>query len=86
LLDDDGATATAVHSPHGVQQEDEESPQGDELKTPFREWVVTGRGLMAARTDRGGPLARPHEDLDTLAVGGETGSIVDKTPKAVAAV
>jgi hypothetical protein len=48
LLDDDGATATAVHSPHGVQQEDEESPQGDELKTPFRQLVVTGRGLMAA--------------------------------------
>jgi hypothetical protein len=60
--------------------------QGNELKTPFCELLVTGRGLMAARTDRGGRLARPHEDLDTLAVGGESSPMVDKPPEPMAAV
>jgi hypothetical protein len=45
-----------------------------------------GRGLMAARTDRGGPLARPHEHLDALMVGTEANPMIDKPPEAVAAV
>jgi len=38
---------------HGVQKEDEKPPQGNELKVPFGELVVTGRRQMAARADRG---------------------------------
>jgi len=42
--------------------------------------------LMAARTDRGGALARPHRDLDTGFVGAEPGAPVDKSLEAAAAV
>jgi len=48
--------------------------------------VVTGRGLMAARTDCSGPLAGPHEDLDALAVGTEASPTVDKPSEVMAAV
>ncbi len=41
---------------------------------------------MAARTDRGGTLSRPHGDFDTFLVHTETGVLVDKTPEMVAAV
>ncbi len=52
--------AAAVHSPHGVQEEDEKSPQRDELKAPLAELVVAGRRLMAARTDGSRAFARSH--------------------------
>ena len=86
FLYDDGAAAPAIYTPHCVQQEDEKSPEGNELKSPFSELVVTGSALMAARTDSGGSLPRPHQDLDALAVGTEASPMVDKSPKAVTAV
>jgi len=52
LLHQHGITAVAVHAAHGVEEEDQESPQEDELKAPLTELVVTGRRLMAARADR----------------------------------
>jgi hypothetical protein len=82
----DGPAAAAIHSPHGVQEEDEKAPQRDELKTAFGELVVPGRGLMTARTDRGGTLAWPYKDLDALVVGTEACPMIDKSPEAVAAV
>jgi hypothetical protein len=48
LLDDDGAAAAAIDASHGVQQEDEESPQQDELEAPLGKLIVAGRGLLAA--------------------------------------
>ena len=39
-------------------EEDEKPPQGDELKAPLGELVVTGRRQMAARADCGRTLAR----------------------------
>ena len=86
FFDDHGAAAAAIDAPHGVQQEDEESPQGNELEAPLGELVVAGRRLMAARADRGRTLARPHGDFDALVVGTETGVLVDKSPEAMAAV
>ena len=53
FFDNDGGAAVAIDTPHGVQEKDEESPQGDELKAPLGELVVARRRLMAARTDRG---------------------------------
>jgi hypothetical protein len=47
FFDGDYATAATVDAPHSVQQEDEKSPQWDELKAPFGELVVTGRRQMA---------------------------------------
>jgi hypothetical protein len=48
LLDYYYAAVAAVGAPHGVQEEDEESSERDEFKTPFGELAVTGRRLMAA--------------------------------------
>jgi hypothetical protein len=50
LLDDCSAAATAVHTSHGVQKEDEELPERNELEAPLGELIVTGSRLMAART------------------------------------
>src|ERR1039457_291510 len=36
FFDDDGVAAAAVYAPHGVEEEDEESPEGNELESPFR--------------------------------------------------
>jgi hypothetical protein len=76
----------AIDASHGVQQEDEESPQRDELEAPLRELIVAGRGLMTAGADGGGTLARPHGDFNALVVGSESGLVVDESPEAVAAV
>ena len=47
-----GAAATAVHTPHGVQEKDEKSPERDEFKAPLVELVVSkARRLKAAGTD-----------------------------------
>src|SRR2546421_10133278 len=73
-------------TPHGVQKEDEKPPQGNELKAPFGELIVTGRRQMAARADCGRTLARLHGHFDTLLVGTEVGVLVDKTSETMAAV
>ena len=52
FFDDDGGAAATIDAPHGVQQEDEKSPEGNKLKPPFGELVIAGRRLMAARADR----------------------------------
>ena len=75
-----------VDAPHGVQKEDEKPPQGNELKAPFGELVVTGRRQMAARADCGRTLSRSHGYFDALFVRTEVGALVDKTPETMAAV
>jgi hypothetical protein len=63
-----------------------ETPQGNELKAPLGELVVTGRRQMAARADCGRTLVRSHGHFDTLLVGTEAGVLVDKTSETMAAV
>src|ERR1017187_9367105 len=63
-----------------------ETPQGNELKAPFGELVVTGRRKKAARAGRGPTLARSYGHFDALLVGTEVGVLVDKTPETMAAV
>jgi hypothetical protein len=60
LLDDHGRAAAAIDAAHGVEQEDEKSPQRDELETPLGKLIVAGRRLMAAGADGGGTPARAH--------------------------
>ena len=79
FFDSHNAAAATVDAPHGVQKEDEKTPQGNELKAPFRELIVTGRRQMAARADCGRTLARSHHHFDTFLVGTEVGVLVDKT-------
>ena len=52
LLDDDGFAAAAIDAPHRIQQKHQKAPEGDELETALGELVVSGGGLMAARTNR----------------------------------
>jgi hypothetical protein len=73
-------------APHGVQQKNQKSPEGDELETPFGELIVSGGGLMTARTDRAGALARPHGDYNALVIGTEACVLVDKSRKTVAPI
>jgi hypothetical protein len=75
-----------IDAPHGIQQEDEESPQRNELKTSFRELVVAGRRQMAARADYGRTFARSQDHFDAFLVGTEPGVLIDKTSKTMAAV
>ena len=66
FFDSHNAAAATVDAPHGVQKEDEKLPQGNELKAPFGELVVTGRRQMAARADCGRTLSRSHGYFDAL--------------------
>ncbi len=54
------AAVAAIDAPHSVQEENQKAPERDELETPLGEMIVTRRRPAAARTDRGGALARPH--------------------------
>jgi len=86
FFDSHNATAATLDAPHGVQKEDEESPQRDEFKTPLGELVVSRRRQMAARADCGRTLARSHGYFDALLVRTEMSVLVDKTPETIAAV
>jgi hypothetical protein len=86
FFDDDGAAAPGIDAAHGVQEEDQKSPEGDELKASLGQLVVTGGRLMAARTDRGRAFARPHRYFDTLVIRTEPGALIDKSAETMAAV
>src|SRR5215813_10553294 len=66
FLDGHHAAPAAIDATHGVQQEDEESPERNELKTSFLELVVTVCPHMAARADCGRIFARSHNYFDAL--------------------
>ena len=86
LLDDNRLTAGAIDAPHGIQQKNQKAPKRNELETPFGELIITGGGLMAARTDRPRTCARTHGNLNTLTIGTEAGLLVNESRKAVTAV
>src|ERR1041385_7385748 len=86
FFDSHYAAAATVDATHGVQKEDEKPPEGNELKAPFGELVVTGRREMAAQADSGRTLARSYSHFDALLVGTEVGLLVDKASETMAAV
>jgi hypothetical protein len=86
LLDDDRLAAAAIDAPHGVKQKNQKSPEGNKLETPFDELIVSGSGLVAARTNRLGALARTYGDFDALVTGTEAGLLVNESRKAVAPI
>src|SRR5262249_8801891 len=51
FFDGYNATAATLDAPHGVQKEDEESPERDEFKAPFGKLIVARRRLVATRAD-----------------------------------
>ena len=86
FLDDHRLAAAAIEASHRVQQKNKKSPERNKFEPPLGELIVSGSGLMAARTDRRRPLARPHSDLDAFVVGTEAGILVNETPEMMAAV
>ncbi len=86
FLDDDRLAAAAIDAPHGVKQKNQKSPERNELETPLGELIVSGGGLMAARTNRLGTLARTHGDFNALVIGTEAGLLVNESRKAVAPI
>jgi hypothetical protein len=86
FFDSHDPTAATVDAPHGVEKEDEKSPQGNALKAPFGELVIARRRQMAARADCGRTLSRSYGHFDALFVGTEVCALINKTPKTMAAV
>ena len=86
FLDNHRCAAAAIDAPHSVQQEDQKPPERDEVVTPFRELIITGRRLMATGTNRCRTFARTHGDFDAFVIGAEDGMLVNETPEMMAAV
>ena len=85
-LNDDGLAAGAIDAAHGVEQENQKSPERDELEMALGKLIVAGGGLVTAGADGGRTPPWTHRNLNTLVVGGETGLVVDESPKSVATV
>jgi hypothetical protein len=62
------------------------SPQRYELESPLGEPIISGRGLMTARTNGFGTHAGTHDYLDALTIGTEAGLAIDESPETVAAI
>ena len=74
------AALSAVDPPHAGDQEDQITPEADELKAARRaRLVVAGRGLMTARAYGSRSFPWPDRDEDGLPVFVEGGLPVDKS-------
>src|SRR5579871_717265 len=67
LFDDDPAIS-ALNSAHGVQEENEQTPEGNEFEPSLGKVIVTRRRSMAARAGGGGPAPGADYDFQALAV------------------
>jgi len=83
LLDDDSMATGTIDAPHGVQQEDEKAPEGNELEAAFGELVVSRGRSLAAGTDCPGSFAWTDGNFDALVIGAEARPLVNKSLEAV---
>jgi hypothetical protein len=81
LLDHDGLAAAALDAPHGIQQKDQQAPDRNELETPLGELIVSGGGLMAARTNCLGARAWAQGDFNAPAIGTEASPLINESGK-----
>jgi hypothetical protein len=58
----------------------------NELEPALGEFVISGAGLVALRTNRLRALPRTHRDLDTLVIGTETGLLINESRKMVTTI
>jgi hypothetical protein len=86
FLDHHRATVAALDAPHTVQEENQSSPEGDELEAPLGKLIVARGRLVAPRADRHRSGPRPDVHFDALLIGGEAGMLVDESPMVVAVV
>jgi hypothetical protein len=85
-LFDHHAAGRAIDAPHPVQEENQDSPDRNELEAPLRKVIVTRRRLVASRADRRRTSPRPEVHFDGLLAGTEAGVMVNESPMAVAVV
>jgi hypothetical protein len=72
LLDHD-ATIPAVNASHAVEQENQKTPQGDELEATLGEMIVSRRRSVAPGTDGRRSLPRSDVHFDAFVVQSERG-------------
>src|SRR6202451_2371962 len=80
------ATIPAVDAAHAVHQENQKTPQRNELEAPLGEMIVTWCRLVASRTDRRRALPRPDGHFDAFLAGTEARGVVDEFGLALAVV
>ena len=80
------AAIAAVDPPHAVQEENQNSPEGDEFKAPLREMIIAGRPLVATRAHCRGTNPRPYANFDAFLVWGKSIVVVNESPKMMAIV
>src|SRR5450631_1878750 len=73
------AAIAAVDPSHAVQKENQNSPEGNELKTPLGEMIVTGCGLVAPRADRHRASPWPDGYFDAFLISAPAGRSVDES-------
>src|SRR6202451_425276 len=86
LLDHHPLTAAAIDTSHGVQQKNQKAPERNELESALGEFVISGAGLVALRTNRLRALPGTHRDLDTLVIGTETCLLINESRKTVTTI
>lgn len=85
-LFDDDAALTALDTAHTVQQEDQKTPEGNELEAPDSELIVARRRLVTPGADGLGAGTRPHGHFNTPAVLGELHLLINEARNRVTLV
>jgi hypothetical protein len=83
---DHDATISAVDTSHTVQQENQKTPQGDELEAALREMIVSRLWPVAPRTDDRRSPSRSHVYGNAFLVGCEAGASMGKSSMMMAVV
>jgi hypothetical protein len=81
FFDDDRTTAAAIDTPHRIKQKNQKSPERNEFKTALRQLIISGGGLMAARTNCRRTLSRTNIDLNAPVIRAEAGLLVNESPE-----
>ena len=76
-----------IHPATGIPKEHRKPPEGDKLKGPLRELVITRAALPTARAIGFRTLTGNHPDLDGIRFpGGESGVFVHKALEMITAI
>jgi hypothetical protein len=85
FLDHD-ATVPAINASHAVEQENQKTPQGDELEAALGEMIVSRRRSVAPGADSCRSLPRSDLHFNAFVVGSKAGLLVDKSAMMMAVI
>ena len=85
-LFDHHTAARAMDAPHPVEEENQESPEGNEFEASLGEMIIARRRLVASGANRRGALSWPHGYLDGRFVRAEAGVLVNESSMVMALV